>query len=131
MPLLLRPFFNAQQVLLCFTPKPVTPFGGLVSFLEFLQRLALPLQLASTMPFQLRRPNAIPPGQTLVAFLLAVIAVARRFAHTDWLRANKALHALLGIRRFPGTDTVRNFFRRFSQPTIESFWRPLSRWLLA
>jgi len=131
MPLLLRPLFNAKQVLLRSTPKPVTPFGGLVSFLEFLQRLALPQQLASTMPFQLRSPNAIPPAQTLVAFLLAVIAGARRFAHTDWLRADKALHALLGIRRFPGTDTIRNFFRRFSQPTIESFWRPLSRWLLA
>ena len=127
---LLRPLFGSKQVLLRSTPKPITPFGGLVSFLEFLQRLALPQQLAATMPFQLRSPNAIPPAHTLTAFMLAVIAGARRFAHTDWLRADKALHALLGIRRFPGTDTIRNFFRRFSQSNIESFWRPLFRWVL-
>ena len=130
MPLLIRPLFGSKQVLLRSTPKPVTPFGGLVSFLEFLQRLALPQQLAATMPFQLRSPNAIPPAHTLTAFMLAVIAGARRFAHTDWLRADKALHALLGIRRFPGTDTIRNFFRRFSQSSVESFWRPLFRWVL-
>jgi len=48
MPRLLRPLFGSKQVLLRSTPKPVTPFGGLVSFLEFLQRLALPQQLAAT-----------------------------------------------------------------------------------
>jgi hypothetical protein len=37
---------------------------------------------------------------------------------------------MLGIGRFPGTDTVRNLFARFTQGAIEAFWRPLCRWLL-
>jgi hypothetical protein len=37
---------------------------------------------------------------------------------------------MLGLERFPGDDTIRNFFRRFSQADIEAFWRPLWRWLL-
>jgi hypothetical protein len=37
---------------------------------------------------------------------------------------------MLGIPRFPGTDTIRNLFSRFTQGAIESFWRPLWRWLL-
>jgi hypothetical protein len=37
---------------------------------------------------------------------------------------------MLGLERFPGDDTIRNFFRRFSQSDIEVFWRPLWRWLL-
>jgi hypothetical protein len=41
-----------------------------------------------------------------MAFIISVVAGARRLAHTDWLRADKALHALLGIPRFPGTDTI-------------------------
>jgi hypothetical protein len=77
------------------------------------------------MPFAYHSPNAISPAQTLVAFIISVVAGARRLAHTDWLRADKALHALLGIERFPGTDTVRNFFLRFRQGHIEGFWRPL------
>jgi hypothetical protein len=37
------------------------------------------------------------------------------------------LPARLGLKRWPGADTVRGFFHRFQQGTIESFWRPM--WL--
>jgi hypothetical protein len=67
------------------------------------------------MPFTLRSPNAIDPVKTFRAFLLSVVAGARRFAHTSLLRADTALHALLGISRFPIDDTVRNLFKRFGQ----------------
>ena len=125
-----RPVFGSSQVQLRSTTKAVTPFGGLVSFIEFMNRLGLAAKLQDLMPFTLSSPNAIPPAQTLMAFLCSVIVGASRFAHTDWLRSDKALHAMLGIPRFPGTDTVRNFFARFSQGTIEAFWRPLWRWIL-
>jgi len=69
--------------------------------------------------------NAIPLAHTLTAFLLAVVTGASRFAHTDWLRGDRALHAILGIKRFSGDDTVRAFFRSFTQRHIEVFWRPL------
>jgi hypothetical protein len=108
----------------------VTPFGGLVSLVEFFSRLDLAAKLRESIPFELHSPNAIPPAQTLMAFLCAVVVGASRFAHTDWLRADKALHVMLGIPRFPGTDTIRNFFARFSQGAIESFWRPLWRWIV-
>lgn len=125
-----RPIFGSGQVQLRSTVKAVTPFGGLVSFVEFLGKLGLTGRLQESMPFELRSPNAIAPAQTLMAFLCAVIVGASRFAHTDWLRSDKALHAMLGIARFPGTDTIRNFFARFTQGAIESFWRPLWRWIL-
>jgi hypothetical protein len=62
--------------------------------------------------------------------MLSVIAGAQRFAHANQLRADRALHALLGMRRFPSDDTILNYFRRFSQAEIERFWRPLWRWLI-
>ncbi len=125
-----RPVFGSGQVQIRSTKKPVTPFGGLVSLIEFFGRIGLAAKLEEAMVFKLRSPNAIPPEQTLTGFLFAVIAGASRFAHTDWLRSDKALHAMLGIARFPGTDTVRNFFARFTQSRVEAFWRPLWRWLL-
>lgn len=73
----------------------------------------------------------IPLAHTFTAFFFAVVTGASRFAHTDWLRGDRALHALLGIARFPGDDTVRAFFRRFTPGRIEAFWRPLWRWSLA
>jgi hypothetical protein len=126
-----NPVFRGRQVQLRATAKPITPFGGLVSLIAFFERLGLAGRIGELMPFAYTSPNAIPPAQTLVAFIVSVVAGARRLAHTDWLRADKALHAMLGITRFPGTDTVRNFFSRFRQGHIEAFWRPLCKWLLA
>jgi hypothetical protein len=69
-------------------------------------------------------------SRRFIALLISIIVGARRLAHTDWLRADRALHAMLGIDRFPGTDTVCNLLKRFTQPVIEAFWRPLWQWLL-
>ncbi len=123
------PLFGTAKIVLAETPKAVTPFGGLTSFIAFLQQLGFGARVAQAMPFPApTSPNAIPLAHTLTAFVFAVVAGASRFAHTDWLRGDRALHALLGIARFPGDDTVRNFFRRFTQAQIEAFWRPLWRW---
>ena len=94
-------------------------------------RIGLAEQVQKAMPFQLRSPNAIPPAHTLMAFFFSVVVGARRFAHTDWLRSDKALHAMLGISRFPGIDTIRNLSARFSQGRIQAFWRPLWIWILS
>jgi hypothetical protein len=126
----LHPVFSSRQVLLASTAKPVTPFGGLVSLIEFFNLLKLGEVLGRLMPFAYTSPNAIAPEQTLFALLISIIVGARRLAHTDWLRADRALHAMLGMERFPGTDTVRNLLKRFTQPVIEAFWRPLWQWLL-
>lgn len=130
MPRPCKPLFGSGQVLLCDTPKPVTPFGGLVVFIEFLQRLGYAAQVQQGLPFVLTSPNAIDPAHTLTAFVFAVVVGARRFAHAELLRADRALHQLLGLKRFPGHDTIRGLFLRFTQADIQAFWRPFWRWLL-
>ena len=79
----------------------------------------------------LKSPNAIDPGETFTAFLISVVAGARRFAHTSLLRADRALHALLGMKRFPTDDTIRNLFKRFRQGMVVRFYEPLWAWQLA
>jgi len=123
--------FGGAKLVLDETPKAITPFGGLASFLAFLGRIGYVEQLEAALPFPAPTSNnAIPLAHTFSAFLTAVVVGARRFAHTQWLRADHALHALLGLERFPGDDTIRNFFLRFSQAHVEAFWRPLWKWSL-
>jgi len=110
----LHPIFSSRQLLPHSTLKPVPPFGGLVSLIEFFNALKLGEVLGRLMPFSYSSPNAILPEQTLLAFVLSIVAGARRLAHPDWLRADRALHAMLGIERFLGTDTVRNLLKRFT-----------------
>lgn len=125
------PLFGGAKIVLSETPKAVTPFGGLSSFVAFLEQIGFGARVMTEMPFPApTSPNAIPLAHTFTAFIFAVVTGASRFAHTDWLRGDRALHAILGIKRFPGDDTVRGFFRRFTQRHIEEFWRPLWAWLL-
>jgi hypothetical protein len=119
-----KPLFGGGKIKICDTLRAVTPFGGLSVFIEFLGRIGLVEQLASRTPYQPKSANHYEPGQILVGFILSVIAGAQRFAHTNQLRADRALHALLGMERFPSDDTILNYFRRFSQAEVERFWRP-------
>src|SRR6266403_534807 len=125
-----RPLFGGGKLKICDTLRAVTPFGGLSVFIEFLSRIELVEQLTNQAPYQPKSGNHYEPGQNLVGFILSVIVGARRFAHANQLRADRALHALLGLKRFPSDDTILNYFRRFSQAEIERFWRPLWRWLI-
>jgi len=95
-----------------------------------LRQIGFYKQVAEAMPFSYASPNAIPLADTLCAFLVSLILGASRFAHCDWLRFDSALHAMLGIVRFPGNDAILRFFGRFTQGRIEAFFRPLSRWLV-
>jgi len=123
--------FGGAKLVLDETPKAISPFGGLASFISFLGQIDFARQIQKHLPFaEPASNNAIPLAHCLTAFLMSVVAGARRFAHTEWLRADHLLHVLLGLPRFPSDDTIRNFFLRFGQADIEAFWRPLWRWLL-
>lgn len=120
--------WGEKKVVLRQTPRAVTPFGGLSVFIEFLKRIGFPEQVRRDLPFCLNSPNAIPAGETFTAFLVAVLAGARRFAHSSMLRADRALHALLGIERFPTDGTIRNLFKRFTQGMVVRMYEPLWAW---
>lgn len=123
--------FGSAKLVLDETSKAITPLGGLASFVTFLGQIGYAQELERWLPFAAPTSNnAIPLAHTLTAFIVAVVAGGRRFAHCQWLRADQVLHALLGLERFPGDDPIRNFFLRFTQAQIEAFWRPLWRWLL-
>ncbi len=130
-PTQISPLFGGAKLVLDETPKAITPFGGLASFIEFLRKIGYPQQVRAALPFAAPTSNnAIALAHTFTAFMVAVVTGARRFAHTQWLRADQVLHAILGLERFPGDDTIRNFFARFSQGTVEAFWRPMWKWSL-
>lgn len=127
----LTPLCGGGDLRLTTTAKAITPFAGLASFTDWLRHIGFYKAVADAMPFAYRSPRALPLVDIFTAFLVSVILGASRFAHCDWLRFDSALHALLGIVRFPANDAILRFFGRFSQGCIERCFRPLTRWLLA
>jgi hypothetical protein len=65
-----RRIFGGQKVLLQETDRVLTPFGGMVVFLEFLNKIGFVKKVIECMPVTHRSPNSIPPSQTYIAFLI-------------------------------------------------------------
>lgn len=124
------PLFGKAKVKLTQTPRAVTLSGGWPASLPFLHQRGFAAQVQAHLPWQLRSPNAISLAHTFTALVFGVVTGACRFAHTELARSDRALHALLGLPRWPGADTVRGLFHRFTQGTIQQFWRPLWVWRL-
>lgn len=59
-------------------PRAVTPFEGPSVFIDFLQRIGFCEQVRREMLVRLKSPNAIPAEETFTAFVISVLARARR-----------------------------------------------------
>jgi hypothetical protein len=66
--------WGKNKVVLHQTPRAVTPFGGLIVFIKFLQKIGYGQQVSQHPPVHLKSPNAIDPAQTFPAFLISVVA---------------------------------------------------------
>jgi len=119
---------SKERLILRETQRAVTPLGGVTVFIAFLHKVGLVEKLRQHMPIQWKSPNQIDPTTTFTAFLIAVLAGAKRFAHANWLRNDRALHAVLGLSRFPVDDTIRNLFRRFGMGDVHRLFDPLAEW---
>ena len=117
-----------ERLILRQTQRAVTPFGGIAVFISFLNKIGFPAAVRQHMPIRWKSPNHIDPCSTFTAFLVAVLVGARRFAHASLLRGDRALHALLGMRRFPTDDTIRNLFRAFGMGQVQRLYEPLAEW---
>ncbi len=106
----------------------MTPFGGVAVFIAYLRKIDLAGKIREHMPVRWRSPNQIDPTATFTSFLIAVLVGAKRFAHANWLRGDRRLHALLGMKRFPTDDTIRNLFRQFGMGEVERLFEPLIEW---
>jgi Transposase DDE domain group 1 len=119
---------SSERLILRETKRAVTPFGGVAVFVSFLRKIDLVGQLRQYMPIQWKSRNQIDPTTTFLAFLMTVLVGAKRFAHAALIRGDKALHALLGIERFPIDDTIRNLFRKFTMGNVQRLYEPLAEW---
>jgi hypothetical protein len=124
----IKALLSDEWLILRETQRAVTPFGGLTVFISYLDKIGLVEAVRQHMPVCWKSPNHIDPTATFTAFLMSVLVGARRFAHASLLRGDRALHALLGLERFPTDDTIRNLFRKFGMGHVQRLFEPLAEW---
>src|SRR5260370_22506415 len=117
-----------ERLILRETQRAVTPFGGVAVFVSFLSKIGFVEAVRQPMPICWKSPNHIDPSCTFTAFLVSVLVGARRFAHASLLRGDRAIHALLGMDRFPTDDTIRTLFRQFGMGQVQRLFEPLAEW---
>ena len=86
---------------------PVTPFGQLPFFIEYLKQGGLFDGWVADCPLSFTSPNAPRKRDLLGTVLLSVLAGHQRYAHITALRCDAVNPPLLGMRKVVSEDAVR------------------------
>jgi hypothetical protein len=89
------------------TTAPVTPFGQLPFFIDYLKQAGLFEAWVGDCPLWFTSPNAPKKRDLLGTVLLSVLAGHRRYAHITALRCDPVNPPLLGMRKVVSEDSVR------------------------
>jgi hypothetical protein len=94
---------------------PVTPFGQLPFFIDFLKQGNLFDPWVADCPLYLTSPNAPRKRDLLGTVMLSVLAGHRRYAHVTALRCDPVNPPLLGMRKVVSEDSVRRNLEKIEQ----------------
>lgn len=98
--------------------SPVTPFGQLSFFIEFLKNTQLFDEWVKNCPLQLTSPNAPTNRDILGTILLSVLSGHTRYSHITTVRVDKVNPPLLGMNGIVSEDSVRRALLKM--PELES-----------
>src|ERR1700752_1301295 len=80
-----------------FSEQKVSAHAGLSTFVSFVHRQGWKRALEKVLPVR-TSPNARPAVEVVLSYMVAVLAGARRLAHVGYLRGDRVLPQLLGIK---------------------------------
>src|SRR3978361_1544852 len=86
------------------TTAPVTPFGQLAFFIDYLKQAGLFEAWVGDCPLWFTSPNAPKKRDLLGTVMLSVLAGHRRYAHITALRCDPVNPPLLGMRKVLSED---------------------------
>ncbi len=94
---------------------PLTPYGQLPFFIEFLKVAGLFDALVADCPLAYTSPNAPAKRDVLGTVMLSVLAGHKRYAHIAALRNDGVLPELLGMEKIVSEDAVRRGFKAIAE----------------
>ncbi len=94
---------------------PVTPFGQLPFFIDYLKQAGLFDAWVADCPLSFTSPNAPKKRDLLGTVMLSVLAGHRRYAHVTALRCDPVNPPLLGMRKVVSEDAVRRCLAKIDE----------------
>ncbi|HEY9249185.1 MAG TPA: hypothetical protein VIO38_08640 [Rariglobus sp.] len=77
----------------------LTPYGGAAAWSHYLEKLGVVADLARRFPLARISPNATPVADIVQTFMFDCLMGGRRFAHARRVQDDRALAAILGMRK--------------------------------
>ena len=94
---------------------PLTPYGQLPFFIEYLKVAGLFDALVADCPLAYTSPNAPEKRDVLGTTMFSVLAGHKRYAHITALRGDGVLPELLGMKKIVSEDAVRRGFKAIGE----------------
>jgi hypothetical protein len=119
---------NGQEAIqIGFTDQKISPHAGLSAFVAFLHWHRFADLLEKALPRR-TSPNATPASDLALGFIVAILAGGKKLAHCAYLRADRLLPSLLGVRRLGSQSALSRFFKSFhcarsNSLCFEALWR--------
>jgi hypothetical protein len=120
--------------------SPVTPYGNLSFFIEYLKVSGLFDSLVSSFPHNYSSNNSPKSRDIVGTILLSILCGHKRYAHITSLRNDKVNPDLLGMSKICSEDSVRRCFEKLEEGRALSWikdhldfcYRPLlnEEWIL-
>ncbi len=102
---------------------PVTPYGQLVFFTQFLKTANLFDPWIKECPLSYTSPNAPEVGDILGTSLLSILSGHQRYTHITALRNDTVNPSLLGMSKVVSEDSLRRAFQDQPAQPIETWQR--------
>src|SRR5262249_16773849 len=80
-----------------YTSKPLSGWGGVIAVVRYMGRLGVRALLRQELADGRTSPNQIPAVDIALAFLVAVLTGARRFAHIGRLGGDEVISGILAM----------------------------------
>lgn len=109
-----------------YTAKPVSGWGGLVSFTRFCDRLAVRDVLAVALPDGRTSPNQLSVVDQILQLMMTVLAGGDRFEHVERIRHDEVVRQIVGAKRFGSASSLTRYLGNFLQSQSEHMHQTLN-----
>jgi hypothetical protein len=110
-----------------YTPKPLSGWGGLALFFEYLEKIEFIETLEQALTNTKTSHNQVQNSEVLLTFLTTVLTGGNRFAHVQRICHDEVIRTMLGAKRLASADTVRRLFLGLTRSQSEDLYTALQQ----
>ena len=104
-----------QSIQIEFTDQQLSPHAGTATFWSFVHRSGWGELVARHLPHpEPTSNNALSPITKVFGFVQGLLCGAKKLTQCAYLRRDRMMPALLGIKRVPSQSTFTRFFQGFT-----------------